>query len=189
MEYAEKDFFGLIFPRPVVCISTYGKDGSYNIAPYSFVTPLSFNPPLLAFSVGKKKNPKDASSEQKDTLRNILETKEFVVVPVHEPWVEEAIRTEAALPYGESEFDYVGLTPTPSKQVGAPSVAEAMINIECTVESTVDAGDHVLVIGKVVHIGAEKVTDKNVEKLGFLGFINGENFILTHDILSIHREQ
>ena len=41
---------GCILPRPIAFVSTVGADGIYNLAPYSFFTAVSANPPILAFA-------------------------------------------------------------------------------------------------------------------------------------------
>jgi len=172
-------YYKLIAPRPVVCVSTIGRDGSHNIAPFSFCTPLSFSPPLLGVAVGKGK----------DTLRNMLKSGDFVVAPVTRQWLEKAVMTAVSLPYGKSEFEYAGLTPIPSKMVSSPSVAEAPINIECTTEDSFETGDHVFVVGKVVHIECSERTLRggriNLEELGALGHISGEEFTISSEVVVI----
>ncbi|WP_197465918.1 flavin reductase family protein, partial [Vibrio sp. HI00D65] len=49
-------------------------DQEYNLAPFSYFTPVSSNPPLLMLSVGKK-----PSGEIKDTTRNAHETGKLVI--------------------------------------------------------------------------------------------------------------
>ncbi|RLG20730.1 flavin reductase family protein [Methanosarcinales archaeon] len=176
---AVDDYYKLIAPRPVVCVSTVGKDGVHNIAPFSFCTPLSFSPPLLGVAVGKGK----------DTLRNMLESGDFVVVPVTREWAKQAIMTAEPLPYGKSEFELAGLTPIPSKVVMSPSVAEAPINIECTTQDSFETGDHVFVVGKVVHMecseGALKKGRINIEELGTVGHITSGEFTISSEAVII----
>ncbi|MBS3816925.1 MAG: flavin reductase family protein [Candidatus Thermoplasmatota archaeon] len=174
-------FYGFIAPRPTVCVSTVDENGNANIAPYSFVIPLSFDPPLIGIG----------SAPTRDTTHNSRETGEFVVSPVTESWKEEAIKTEVSLPREESEFDEVGLTEKSSQKVEAPSVEEAPVNIECELQDEFEVGDHVLLAGKVVNIECDESSLKNdrldLEDLGALGHIKGEEFHLSKTMTEIDR--
>ena len=59
----------------------------------------------------------------KDTLRNVLETREFVVNSVHESFVRAMNQSAAEYPYGVDEMSKVGLTPAEGaaelRQLGA----------------------------------------------------------------------
>ncbi|WP_200762878.1 flavin reductase family protein [Nitrosophilus alvini] len=61
-----------ISPRPIAWIVTQGK--SLNIAPFSYFSPLSSNPPALIVSIGHK-----SDGSPKDTLKNILKTKKCTI--------------------------------------------------------------------------------------------------------------
>lgn len=176
-----QNFFGFIAPRPTVCVSTLDSEGNSNIAPYSFVSPLSFNPPLIGV----------AAAESRDTTANFRETGEFVVVPVTEDWAEKGVKTEVSLPREESEFIEIGLTEKESNEVSAPGVKEAAINIECEFYDELEVGDHVLLVGKVVYIDADREGVKNgrlnLEDLGSLGHAMGEEFSISKTISRIER--
>src|SRR5215211_5583383 len=59
---------GTIVPRPIDWVSSISADGVPNLAPHSYTTVLSPEPPIVCFvSVGIK-----------DTLRNVIATREFV---------------------------------------------------------------------------------------------------------------
>ena len=70
-----------VAPRPIAWVSTISASGNLNLAPFSFFNAVCVDPPLLAFAPGLRR-PKQAGAvhgEAKDTLRNVRETKEFVV--------------------------------------------------------------------------------------------------------------
>lgn len=69
-----KLMIGLIVPRPIAFVSTINNKGELNLAPFSFFNGVSSNPPCLMFSVTRKND-----GSMKDTLKNIFETKQFVV--------------------------------------------------------------------------------------------------------------
>ncbi len=58
-----------VTPRAIAWITTQD-NGILNLAPFSYFTPLSSNPPTLIISIGHK-----ANGKEKDTLRNIRKTK------------------------------------------------------------------------------------------------------------------
>lgn len=181
-EISPKEFFGFIAPRPTVCVSTIDKGGNTNLAPYSFVTPLSFDPPLIGIS----------SAETRDTTLNSRESGEFVVAPVTKSWMKKGVKTEISLPREESEFDEIGLNQKESKKVEPASVEEAVINIECEYYEDVDLGDHALLVGKVIHIEADEDAIKNdrlnIESYPSLGHVKGEEFCLSDSIVKIDRK-
>jgi flavin reductase (DIM6/NTAB) family NADH-FMN oxidoreductase RutF len=142
-------FNAIIGPRPIGWISTKGNNGSLNLAPYSFFNAFNYKPPLLGFS----------SNGEKDTLRNARETGEFVWNLATRSLAEQMNATCATVPYGTDEFALAGLTPTASRLVTPPRVAESPVNFECKVSEIVhlkgwrgEAASAWLVIGEVVAV-------------------------------------
>ncbi len=133
----------LLSPRLTALVTTMGKNGRVNAAPYSFVGPLSINPALCYVSVGKG---------GKDTEAFALETRQFVVNLVSADFAQKAVNCEAKLALGENELEKFGLHMTASSKVVVPSVKEAKATIECELAEVLDPkdSDHVLLIGKVL---------------------------------------
>jgi len=177
-----ENYYGLISPRPTVCISTMSPEGISNLGPYSFVSPVSFEPPVIGVSVGKGK----------DTILNARQTGDFVVVPLTKSWMKEGIRSEMSLGRDQSEFEEVGLQRVISKKVKSPGVKEAPVNIECEYWDEIRVGDHIWLLGKVVHISAQEGAIKNdrlnLEELGSIGHIIGEEFTISEKVTKIERE-
>ena len=71
----------LIIPRPIAWIVTEGE--VLNLAPFSYFTGLSSNPPTMIVSIGHRPN-----GTPKDTLRNLRETKKCVVCMIEEEQLE-----------------------------------------------------------------------------------------------------
>jgi len=122
----------IIAPRPIGWASTRGKDGSINLAPYSFFNLFNYVPPIIGFS----------SIHAKDSLRNAQETGEFVWNLVTRDLAEQMNATSASVPYGTNEFELARLTPAPSRLVSVPRVAESPVNFECKVSQIVQLTDH-----------------------------------------------
>ncbi|MFB6291574.1 MAG: flavin reductase family protein [Candidatus Bipolaricaulia bacterium] len=177
-----KAYFKTIAPRPTLCVSTITEDGSSNLAPYSFATPLVIDPPIIGIVAGA----------EKDTLLNARETKEFVVAPLTSNWKNKGVRTEVSLPRGESEFEEVGLTESESEKIDAPSVKEAPINLECKYRDEFRVAGSSLLVGDVVNIkmkeNALKVGRINLEDLGTVGHVCGEEFCEVNEVTKINRD-
>lgn len=145
-----KFLIGSIIPRPIAFVTTKSEDGVVNGAPFSFFNIVSSNPPLISVSVQRP------AGRMKDTARNILATKEFVVHIVDTANVEKINETAATLPPDESEIPYADLTLIDSTKVQVPAITEAKIRFECQLEQALELGGNSeqpgcdLLIGKVV---------------------------------------
>jgi flavin reductase (DIM6/NTAB) family NADH-FMN oxidoreductase RutF len=140
----------VVIPRPIALVATVDPDGVSNLAPFSFFTVVSSNPPFLAFAPQRA----GRSGSKKDTLRNVEQVGEFTVSVVTEEIAEKVNRCATPLPYGDSEFEHAGLTPVAADRVRAPLVAESPVGLECTLEEVRSYGDAggagSLVVGRVV---------------------------------------
>ena len=145
----------IVSPRPIGWISSIGANGIHNLAPYSFFNAVSETPPMVAFSGSP------GTQGDKDTVKNIEETGDFVVNIVSSSLMNAMNITSASLPHDISEFDQAQLTPKPSRLVSSPHVAESPCYLECQLWKIIDlpqAPDESksrLVIGEVVGIGID----------------------------------
>jgi flavin reductase (DIM6/NTAB) family NADH-FMN oxidoreductase RutF len=131
----------VIVPRAIAWVVTRSAEGVDNLAPHSFFTVASTDPPVVQFtSVGEK-----------DSLRNAEATGEFTVCLTPEPLLEAINATATDFPPHESEIDATGVTREPSKLVAPPRIAESPVALECRLEQTVPVGNCTLVLGRVVH--------------------------------------
>jgi flavin reductase (DIM6/NTAB) family NADH-FMN oxidoreductase RutF len=148
----------IIGPRPIGWIASLDAQGRRNLAPYSFFNCFNYRPPIIGF----------ASSGWKDSVRNIVETKEFVWNLATRELASAMNETSASLPQGEDEFAFAGLTPAASRFVSAPRVAESPVNFECKlsqcIQLTAADGTPVeswLVLGEVVGIHIDETLLEN----------------------------
>lgn len=146
-----------VVPRPVAWVSTVDTDGRSNLAPFSFFNVCSPSPPVLGFSCGPKgDNHNDPVRVEKDTLRNIRATGEFVVNIATESMIDAMVKTSDPLPYGRSEFGHTGLLESPSAVVRPPRVTGAPVAYECRLLSITDLGTNHWIMGTVVHVHIEQ---------------------------------
>lgn len=140
MELNLAAFYRIMAPRPAVLVTTVNKDGISNAAPFSFIMPISVDPPYLAI----------ASQPKHHTMTNIKETGQFVINVMPEETVDKLYACSQKLPEGVSEIEESALTEKPSAQVKAPAIEEAIGFFECQLEWEKVVGDHVLIVGKVL---------------------------------------
>jgi len=140
---------GAIQPRPIAWVSTVDSKGVRNLAPFSFFTGITAAPMTLAFCPARNRDGKP-----KDTLANILATKEFVVNIATEANAEKMVQTSFEYGPEEDEFESAGVTAESSKNVTPARVKESPVAFECKLHSAVEISDGpgggTLVIGTIV---------------------------------------
>ncbi|MCE9602356.1 MAG: flavin reductase family protein [Gemmatimonadetes bacterium] len=125
----------LIVPRPIALVSTVSAGGVGNLAPFSFFAMGGQNPQSIAFCPVA-----DRDGNPKDTLRNVLETGEFVINVVSRSMIERVNQASAPYPFEVDEFDAAGFTRVPSTVVTPPRVGESLAQLECEVFQIVPHG-------------------------------------------------
>ncbi len=120
-------FNAIVGPRPIGWVATHDSAGHFNLAPYSFFNAFNYVPPIVGF----------ASITEKDTLRNVRRTGEFVWNLVTRPLAAQMNASCASVPPDVDEFQLAGLTPQTSALVAAPRVAESPVAFECRVTQIV----------------------------------------------------
>ncbi len=146
---AHDPFKAIVSPRPIGWIGSKGRDGTLNLAPYSFFNAVSDRPKLVMFS----------SSGRKDSYRNASETGEFTCNFVSRNLIDKMNVSSAAVAYDVDEFALSGLTPKKGELVDAPYVAEAFAVLECKVTEIIEPkslsgepSENVMIFGQVVGI-------------------------------------
>lgn len=186
-----KLLIGSVVPRPIAVVSTVNEDGTSNIAPFSFFTVVSANPMIIGFSPMIR----SSDGEQKDTLKNILRQKEFVVNFVTQHNYEKVNLCSTELPHGESEFDFAKLTELDSEVVAPKRMKESPIHFECKLRDTLSYGDVLgtgtFVTGEVIRVHVEdELLDEgriNQDKYAPIGRGAGNDWIICDHRVQIER--
>jgi len=186
-----KLMIGAIVPRPIAFVSTVSADGVRNLAPFSFFTGVSANPPVIAFSPMRRA--KDGG--QKDTLNNIEATREFVVNVVSEEFAQKMNMCSEEFPPEVDEFQVSGLTPVTSDLVKPARVKESHINMECRLVQVVHVSPKPLggsiVLGEVVRFHVDDALVENFridpDKLHAFGRMGGNTYARTTDRFDLIR--
>ena len=176
MEIKLTGFHELLAPRFTAIVSTIDKNGKPNAAPFSLVSPISFDPPLAFFAAAPKRH----------TLANVRETGDFVLNVVPEQLLEKLWICAKPFDKGVSEITEAGLTERKSKIVKPPSIEECAGWIECQFEFEKEAGDHIIVVGKVVHAECKdefmKDGEFDISKAKPLLHIRGRRFVAANQV-------
>lgn len=177
---------GLVVPRPIGWIGTRRRDGTNNLAPFSFFNVVSTNPPVVLFSAGSHRD------RRKDSATLAEERGEFTVNIVSEDVVHAMSVTSGSFSADDDEFAIAGLTADEGTRVDAPIVAESPANLECTVRQVIELGDRTrLVLGDVVVLHVEEGvldgTRVDNDVLRAIGRMAGATYIHTRDRFDIDR--
>lgn len=187
-----KLMIGSIQPRPIAWACTQDAAGHLNLAPFSFFTLVSVNPPVVAFAPLLK-----ADGGEKDTIRNLREQPDFTLNIVSHAVVEKMNRTSAPLPYGDSEIALAGLHTDPSTSIATPRIREALIHFECRLRDLQSFGDEPmagrLVLGDVRHVHIDDALYDNgrirADRLDSVGRMAGNVYATTRDTFEIERPE
>lgn len=191
-----KLMISMVVPRPIAFVSSLDSSGIRNLAPFSFFMACSADPPVVCFVSSHRAGPLPA----KDTLTNILATKEFVVNIVSEEFAEKMNLTSAEVAPEVDEFEISGLTPLPSDLVRPPRVAESHAQMECRLRQTLPISNkagaaNTIVFGDVLrfHVDQAVLADGSdgfkidPDKLRAIGRMGGATYSRTRDRFEMAR--
>lgn len=184
-------FASLVIPRCIGWISTVGRSGIVNLAPYSFFNAIAAQPPFVMF----------ASATRKDSQRNAEETGEFVHSIATFDLRNEMNVTSANVAPGVSEPELAKLEMAPSIAVKPPRVKKSPIALECKYVQTVNLPgpggkphSFSVVIGEVVSIYIDDailvdglVDVAKVQPIARLGYLDQYAVVTTDTIFKMKR--
>jgi flavin reductase (DIM6/NTAB) family NADH-FMN oxidoreductase RutF len=186
---------GIIVPRPVALVSTLDRNGTANLAPFSFFAGVGSNPPTVLFCPSVRAATPSHPDMRKDTLRNVEETGEFVVNIVSEAIAAATNASASEVPPEVDEFVLGGLTPIASDAVRPPRVAESPAQMECKLMQVIYTnrapGGGVIVLGEVVrfHVREDLLENFRVDPAGLdaVGRMAGNTWVRTGDRFELIR--
>ncbi len=136
--------------RQVVLVGTKSAEGNANVAIFNSLIHLGASPALL----GLISRP---DSVQRDTLQNILETKEYTLNYIPSSEYKKAHQTSARYSRGISEFEKVGFSELYHLSCYAPFVENAVVKIAMKLEDTISIplNGTILIVGSVMQVDIE----------------------------------
>jgi len=177
----------VVVPRPIAWVSTTSATGIDNLAPHSFFTVSSQDPPVVQFtSVGRK-----------DSLRNVEETGEFVVNIATEALALIVNQTATNYPREQGEFDAVGVERELSARVRPPRVRASPVALECVCVGFRPFGEtdaaSTVVFGRVVHLAVDESVVRDgrvqIDLLRPVARLGGPQWATIGEVLKIHRQR
>jgi flavin reductase (DIM6/NTAB) family NADH-FMN oxidoreductase RutF len=183
---------GAVVPRPIGWVSTISPEGQPNLAPFSFFNAVCAQPPTLLFCPMIR----SADSQEKDTLRNLRATPQFVINIVTEDLAQAMNQTSVEAPADVDEFEVAHLIRQPSVKVLPPRVAASPVHFECELAQIIPISDQPgggsIVIGTVVYIhvredvllGEDKIDMGQLKPIGRLA---GATYTRANDIFEMAR--
>ena len=182
---------GAIIPRPIGWISSISEDGINNLAPFSYFNAVGDDPPHVMFSVGR------GNDINKDTLNNVLNTKQFVVNMVTEVLAEKMNLTAQSVPSHVDEFTLAHIDSIQSIKVKPLRVKESPITFECELVHHYFLEDHknggaCIIIGRIVmmHFDESVLMDNykiNLESYKPIARLAGSNYAKIGELFSVKR--
>lgn len=128
------------FATGVTIVTTCGADGTpYGLTANAF-TSLSLDPPLCLVCVDRKA----------ESFAHFYDSKVFTVNILTR--AQEDLSNRFAKSGGDK---FTGIA-TAAGHHGAPLIAGALAHLECRITDTVDAGDHVIHVGRIEHVSTRE---------------------------------
>lgn len=180
-----------VVPRPIAFVSSRSEDGVRNLAPFSYYMGVGPRPPTIAISIQRR------AGKHKDTARNILTTREFVVNASTRSLAAAVNRASGDFAPHLDEFALAGLTPVPSRRVRPERVAESPVQMECRLHAHLDVGEEpwvsTLVVGEILlaHVRDELWEEAMIqaERLDPLARLGANLYTGLGEILAMDRPQ
>ena len=187
-----KWLIGSVLPRPIAFVTSINASGIVNAAPFSFFNVVTTDPPMVGFSCMRKPD-----GEMKDTAKNIIGQREFVVHAVSEENVGLVNETAVDFPPDHSEVEQVGLHLLPASVVQVPRIKETKIQMECKLHRYWPLGgrgshpDADFLVGEVVclHIDDDLYEEGKIDThaLKPVGRMAGRTYLKGGEMFSMHR--
>jgi flavin reductase (DIM6/NTAB) family NADH-FMN oxidoreductase RutF len=125
------------FPTGVAIITAVSEQEERLAATVSSFNSVSLDPPLVLFSLARSAK----------SLENWKRAKQFAVNVLGENQSDTSTR------FARSMSDkWEGVDPLPATLVKAPLIRDALAHFECEMSAQHDGGDHIIFIGRVVHL-------------------------------------
>lgn len=163
----------LVVPAPAALVSCRGADGAANLITIGWAGNINSEPPMLSISVRPERH----------SHGMIVESGEFVVNLPGQDLAGAVDYCGVASGRDVDKWVEAGLTPFEMESVGCPGVAEAPINIACTIDQRIPLGSHDMFLATVREVVvSSRLIDRNgrfqLEKADLLCYAHGDYYAL-----------
>ena len=157
----------MLYPLPVIMVSTRRKNEKPNIITVAWAGTICSDPVMVSISVRPERH----------SHAIIEETGEFVINLVTEDLTYATDCCGVKSGKDVDKFAEMNLTPLPSKEISAPGIAESPLQLECVVEDVKRLGSHDMYIARVVNV---TVDDKYMDETGKFNLNNANLVAYSH---------
>jgi flavin reductase (DIM6/NTAB) family NADH-FMN oxidoreductase RutF len=142
----------MLFPTPVVLVTSVDEKGKPNIITLAWVGVVNSEPPMIGISI----------RPDRYSHTCVKRSKEFVVNLPSEKMVRKVDACGMLSGKERDKFASMGWKPIKAQSVNAPLIDECSVQMECEVKEVISLGSHDLFIGQVValHVKEEVQQDK-----------------------------
>ena len=163
----------MLYPVPAVMVSCQRGDEAPNIITVAWCGSICSSPAMLSISVRPERYSYDIIKESGEFVVN-LTTQELTFATDY-----------CGVKSGRDvdKFKEMNLTPSKSKEINAPGIAESPVNIECRVKDIIPLGSHDMFIAEVVSVSIDdRYMDENgkfmLNSTGLVAYSHGEYYAL-----------
>jgi flavin reductase (DIM6/NTAB) family NADH-FMN oxidoreductase RutF len=169
-------FHYLLHPYNTFLVTCCNEQGKPNIITIAWLVPISANPPLVAMSI----------RPARFSYKLIQSSGEFVINVASYEIAQQVLFCGRRSGSEVDKFAATGLTPGQAQQVHPPIIQECHAHLECRVEKDIEAGDHRLLIARVLAAYARRgVLDQkglyDLSRVHLLFHLGRDRFTTTAD--------
>lgn len=163
----------MLYPVPVVLITTSDGKGKDNIITVAWAGTVNSEPPMVSISVRKSRYSHELLSKNGEFVVNLVNKKLVRVT--------DLIGVKSGRDI--DKFKECGLSAIKSQKVSVPSIKESPVNIECKVVNVLELGSHDMFIGEVLSVSVDKeyLNKKGalkMDKMDLVAYNHGEYYTL-----------
>ena len=125
-----------IIPRPIAWVLSKNPQGVLNLAPFSYFTAVSSNPPILMYAVGQK-----PCGTYKDSATNVESTAELVIHIASCDLADDVTQSAATLPNDQSELDLLDLDIVDFDGVSLGRIQQCKVAYACKLHKVIEMGE------------------------------------------------
>jgi flavin reductase (DIM6/NTAB) family NADH-FMN oxidoreductase RutF len=164
-----RTIFRKLKPERVLLVTSIDEKGKPNVMTIEWFMRTSFEPPLVAISIGKTRY----------THGLIKNSKEFVVAFPNSKMRKEVLYCGTHSGRDVDKFKETGLKIRKARVVRAPLIEGCILNLECKVINQLETGDHTIFVGEVVAAYYEE-GEILLEFKGWFGGLSDLNRLSSH---------
>ena len=144
------------YPESVVLLTSSSSSGKANIITLGWSMQTSFDPPMLAVSIGKTRY----------SHKLVSQTKEFVLCFPSQGQEEDVLFCGTHSGHEVDKFVSTNLRPVKAKFVKPPLLENSVACFECKIVESVETGDHTIFVGEIVASYISEKPQKRIYNFG-----------------------